>query len=251
MTRPPPVAALALAVLPLVGACSSTSTPTVRVLAASSLTDVYEQLAGEFETANPGVDVELQFAGSSQLASLVVEGAPGDVFASADLVTMQRVVDSGQTQSAPQVFATNSLTLVVPADNPAGVDRLADLADDDLLVAQCAIEVPCGAAAASLFASADLVVEADSLEPNVRAVLTKVELGEVDVGVVYRTDALAAGDRVLEVPLDPNPVADEYAANEYAIATLLGAPADADDFVAHVLSDEGQATLAGFGFGAP
>ncbi len=230
----------------LAAACSSTSKPTVRVLAASSLTDVYAQLASEFEEAHPGVDVELQFAGSSQLASLVVEGAPGDVFASADLVTMARVVDRGEARVDPEVFATNSLTLVVPTDNPAGVTGLDDLADRDLLVAQCAVEVPCGSAASALFASRDLVVEADSLEPNVRAVLTKVELGEVDVGVVYSTDALAAADRVAEVPLDPQRVA-----NEYAIVTLDGAPAEADEFVAFVLSAAGRAALADHGFGLP
>ncbi len=246
MTRPLAVSALALAVLAVASACSSGSEPTVRVLAASSLTDVFEELAGGFEAARPDVDVELQFAGSSRLASLVVEGAPGDVFASADLATMARVVDSGEAGAAPEIFATNSLTLVVPAGNPAGVEDLTDLADRDLLVAQCAVDVPCGSAAASLYASLGLAVDADSFEPSVRAVLTKVELGEVDVGVVYVTDALAAADRVAEIPIDPGRVA-----NEYAIVTLDGAPTEAEAFVDYVLSAEARAALARYGFGGP
>jgi len=240
-------AAVALALLAT--ACSSTgqsSTTTVRVLAASSLTDVYEELAGEFELANPDVRVELQFAGSSQLASLIEEGAPGDLFAAADLATMQRVVDSGETRSGPRIFATNTLTLVVPPDNEANVIRLVDLADRDLLVAHCALGVPCGSATAQLFASVDLFVEADSFEPNVRSVLTKVELGEVDVGIVYVTDARAAADRVTEIPIDA-----DWVVNEYSIVPLGKAHEAADRFVAFVLSSAGQTTLADYGFGPP
>jgi len=237
-----------LAVALLAAGCSSDSAPStdLTVLAASSLTDVYDELAQAFEAAHPDIDVDLQFAGSSRLASLIEEGAPGHVFASADRRTMQRVVDRGEAATDPRPFATNALTLIVPSGNPADVSALGDLARPELLVAQCAVQVPCGAAAAELYASIDLVVEADSFEPNVRAVVTKVELGEVDVGVVYRTDALAASDRVTEVSIDAS-----WVVNEYSVVTLAGAPAEADRLVAFVLSPEGQAILAGHGFGAP
>jgi len=219
------------------------------VLAAASLTEAFTQIAADFEAAHPGTDVTLGFGGSSTLGPQIVAGAPADVFAAASPDTMRLVVEAGAVSGAPAVFARNRLQIAVPAGNPADVGGLADLADPDLLVALCAPEVPCGAAAETALAAAGVQARPDTLEQDVRAVLTKIELGEVDAGLVYRTDVLAAGAAVEGVRL---PVAHDTV-SDYLIAAL----ADADDpdlavaFVDCVLSEQGQETLADAGFERP
>ncbi|MET0740056.1 MAG: molybdate ABC transporter substrate-binding protein [Candidatus Nanopelagicales bacterium] len=259
------VAASAVALLVLAGcgaddeggdAAASPSSPsesalhgTVVVLAAASLTDVFEELADDFEAANPEVTVELGFGPSSGLATQILQGSPADVFAAANTSTMQQVVDGGLAAADPTIFVRNRLAIAVPTDNPAGVDALADLADPEVVLALCAVEVPCGSAAQKVFDSAGLTVEPDTYEQDVRAVLTKVTLGEVDAGLVYRTDVAAAGDEVVGIEF---PEADE-AVNDYPIATLgeTPNPEAAQAFVDFILSAEAATTLEEAGFDPP
>lgn len=223
-------------------------TGTVTVFAASSLTETFDSLAAEFEADHTAVDVVLSYGGSSDLATQITEGAPADVFAAANEKTMQTVTDAGDAGD-PTIFTTNTLELVVPAGNPAGVTGLADLAKADLAIALCDPAVPCGSAAHALLDSAGVTAAPDTLEDNVRAVLTKIELGEADAGLVYVTDVKAAGDAVEGI------VIPEAAAviNNYPIAVLTGAPnPDAGRaWVDFVLSDAGQRALADAGFVAP
>jgi len=219
---------------------------TVTVFAAASLTDVFEEVAAAFEEANPGATVELGFGPSSGLVTQITEGAPADVVATAAAANMEDLVAAEALDGEPTDFATNSLELVVPAGNPGGVDGLDDLADEDLVVGLCDEEVPCGKFAREALTAAGVEPSIDTDEEDVRALLTKVEAGEVDVGVVYRTDVLAADDAVegIEIPADQNVVA------TYPIATVGEAanPEGARAFIAFVRSDEGQAALAEAGF---
>jgi molybdate transport system substrate-binding protein len=237
------------------GAPASSASPstqrapaTVTVFAAASLTEAFDLLAEEFEQRHPNVEVVLNSGGSAALAQQVVEGAPVDVFASAAEPPMQAVVDAGLAAD-PVVFATNTLQLVVPAGNPAGITGLGDLGRSQLRIALCDDSVPCGAASVRLLAQQGVQAAPDTLESDVRAVLTKVALGEVDAALVYRTDVLAGGDAVegIEVPDAASVV------NRYPIATITDAasPAAAADFASFVASDEGRAVLDELGFGAP
>ena len=219
---------------------------TVTVLAASSLTEAFATLASAFEQANPGVEVSLSFGGSAALAAQIIAGAPADVFAAADDATMAGVVDAGLA-ATPAHFARNTLQIVTPRGNPAGVSALADFDDESLLIALCEPRVPCGAATAVVFATAGITPAPDTLEQDVRAVLTKVELGEADAGLVYRTDVLAAGDAVTGVDFAEA----EAAVNHYPIAALTGAGGAPAAFVAFVRSAAGQRILSEAGFGAP
>lgn len=219
------------------------------VLAAASLTDTFTVLGEQLEAAHPGLDVTFSFAGSSALAAQVTQGAPADVLATASPATMQLVVDAGEAAGPPSVFARNTLQVAVPPDDPGDVDGLEDLADPARTVALCAVEVPCGAATERLFAAAGLTPAPDTLEQDVRAALTKVELGEVDAAVVYRTDVQAADGAVVGVDV---PQADR-AATDYLVTVLQGAdlPAAARAFVDLVLSPTGQQVLADAGFDRP
>ncbi|MCK9795870.1 molybdate ABC transporter substrate-binding protein [Isoptericola sp. 4D.3] len=224
---------------------------TLTVFAAASLRGSFEDLAAQFEAAHDGVDVRLSLAGSSDLAAQVQQGAPADVFASADTATMDRLV-ADDLVSAPRDFATNTLEIAVPPGNPAGVTTLADLADPGVALVLCAPQVPCGAASARVADAAGLDLAPVSEEQSVTDVLGKVVAGEADAGIVYVTDVAAAGDDVEGVEL---PEAAD-AVNTYPIATVThgddGARADlAQEFVDLVLSDDGRRTLAGHGFGAP
>ena len=224
---------------------SSAVTGRVDVFAAASLTDAFERLGEQFEAANPGTTVTFSFGASSALAQSIVGGAPADVFAAASPVTMDVVATAGDARD-PVVFTRNRLVLAVPTGNPAGVRGLADLARPDLKVALCAEQVPCGAAATTVLEAAGVQAAPDTLEQDVRAVLAKVRLGEVDAALVYRTDVLAAPDEVEGVPF---PEADQ-AVSAYLLAPLAGArnPGAAQAFVAHVLSSEGQRVLVDAGF---
>ena len=247
-----PRAALpAFLVLALVAAaCDSggtTAESVILVSAAASLTDAFAEIEGAFEAANPEADVVLNLGGSSVLREQILEGAPADVFASADIANMDRVV-AGGAASRPQVFATNRLEIAVPLDNPGGVTELADLADESLLVGLCASGVPCGDFAQAVLDQAGVTAAVDTFEPNARALLTKIESGDLDAGMVYVTD-VAASESVagVEIPEGANVTA------AYPIApTTGGANTErAAAFVAFVLSAEGQTILARHGFGAP
>jgi len=220
----------------------------ITVFAAASLTDAFTALADAFEARHPGTSVALSFAGSSTLREQLLAGAPGDVVAPADEATMDQLVETG-VAAGPTAIATNELQLVVPAGNPGDVEGLADLADDDLLVGLCAEPVPCGRLGRAALAAARVTASVDTEEPDVRALLTKVAAGELDVGLVYRTDVLAGGDAVEGIVLP----ADQVPATRSPIAVLTDTHADAlsGAFVAFVASPAGQAVLAEHGFGPP
>jgi molybdate transport system substrate-binding protein len=219
------------------------------VFAAASLTDAFTELGDAFTTTNPEVAITFNFAASSQLVTQIGEGAPADVFASADVATMTKLTETGATGSDPVVFTTNIAEIIVEPGNPEGITGLADLARPELIVISCAPEVPCGRYAQQILDNAGVTVEFKSLEENVRAVVSKVTLGEADAGIVYVTDVLAAGDAAtgVPIPVDVNVVA------EYPIAITAEAPNPdaAQAFVDFVLSEEGQAILASYGFVAP
>ncbi len=228
---------LALTLLPL---CAGAQELTV--FAASSLREAFSAIGQQFEAQHPGVNVALQFAGSQELRVQLENGAAADVFASADEKQMALV---RELVLQPAVFARNEPVLVVPLDNPAGLRVFADLPKARRIVLG-AQEVPIGAYAARILAAANLDLEGRvvSRELNVRQVLAKVELGEADAAIVYRTDAARAGVRVIAIPPAINVTA------EYPIAVLARArqPRLAEQFVALVRSPAGRAVLARFGF---
>jgi molybdate transport system substrate-binding protein len=208
-----------------------------------------DEVAADFEAAHPGIDVTISYGGSSTLAQQIVQGAPADVFASASTATMRTVVDAGETAAEPRVFARNVLEIAVPPGNPGRVTGLADFADPARTLALCAPEVPCGAAAATAFAEAGVTPRPDSLEQDVRAALTRVELGEVDAAVVYATDVQAAGDRVEGVPLPD--AADVTTDLVVAPLAASASPAAAAAFAEYVAGDAARSRFEAAGFRAP
>ena len=214
------------------------------VLGASSLTNAFTEIEAAFEDAHPDIDVVLSFDSSSTLAGQVAEGAPGDVLATADEVTMATAVDSGEVRGEPVVFASNTGVLAHPVGNDT-VTTPADAADDGVLLAVCAPEVPCGVVARALFAALGIDPRIDSDEENVAAVLTKLEADEIDAGVIYTTDDLAS-DAVEAVPLPD----DVVIATDYPIVAVEPGEA-ADAFIAFVAGPEGQALLEAAGFLRP
>ncbi|MEU0879225.1 molybdate ABC transporter substrate-binding protein [Lentzea sp. NPDC005914] len=249
---------LAVAALVLAGCGSPTpaATPTgtgvtgeITVFAAASLTESFKKLGAEFEAANPGSKVTFNFAGSSALAQQINQGAPADVFASAAPANMKQVTDTGAVTATPATFAKNTLQIAVPKGNPGKISGLADFAKADLKIALCAEQVPCGAASKKVFEAAKITAAPDTLEQDVKAVLTKVSLGEVDAALVYRTDVKSAGDKV-----EGKDFAEAgKAVNDYPIAPLAKAPnaAAAKAFVDYVLSEKGVKVLTEAGFAAP
>ncbi|NAZ88448.1 molybdate ABC transporter substrate-binding protein, partial [Kineococcus indalonis] len=222
---------------------------TLTVFAAASLRATFTELGGSFERAHPGVTVAFSFAGSADLASQVLEGAPADVLAAADGATMARVRDAGLTDGEPVPFAANVLQIATPPGDPAGITGLADLARPGVDVVVCAPQVPCGAAARAVQRSSGVTLSPVSEESSVTDVLAKVASGEADAGLVYVTDVRAAGGAVSGVAL---PEAAD-AVNTYPIAALRDA-ADAElarAFTAHVTGPDGRAVLGAAGFGAP
>lgn len=219
------------------------------VFAASSLSDAFGELEQTYEADNPDVDVVLSFDSSSTLAEQVVSGAPVDVLATADENTMQTVVDEGLTEGDPVAFAQNALILVTPPDNPAGVQELSDLDSGDVDFAVCVPDAPCGAATEKLFGIVGVSADPITEEDNVRDTFTRVTEGEVDAGLVYVSDAQAAGDDVEAFEI---PQADQ-ALNSDVIAPLTEAsePEAAQVWVDLVTSDEGQQVLTGLGFLPP
>ncbi|WP_286175855.1 molybdate ABC transporter substrate-binding protein [Arthrobacter sp. NEB 688] len=226
----------------------STVSGDITVLAAASLTESFTTLGKQFEAAHPGVKVTLSFGASSALATQITSGAPADVFASASAKNMDAVVSAGDATS-PMTFANNVMEIAVPPSNPGRVTGVESLAGSGVKTALCQEQVPCGATAAKVFTNAGVTVTPVTLEPDVKSVLSKVTLGEVDAGLVYVTDVRAAGDKVtgIEIPADVN------ASTSYPIATLSKAPnaATAQAFVDYVLSAEGSTVLTAAGFQKP
>jgi molybdate transport system substrate-binding protein len=219
---------------------------TLTVYAAASLTKTFEQLGAEFENQHDGVSVEFSFGGSSDLVAQLQQGAPADVFAAADSATMDKLTADDLEAADPQEFATNTLEIAVPPDNPAGIGSFADLAAEGLNVVVCAPEVPCGAAAVKVEEATGVALRPVSEEQSVTDVLAKVTSGEADAGLVYVTDVIAAGDEVRGVPFPES----SEAVNTYPIVALEEATDGdlAQDFVDLVLGDTGQAILARAGF---
>jgi molybdate transport system substrate-binding protein len=225
---------------------SSGSANEVKVFAAASLTAAFNELGQQYTSANGGTKVTFNLAGSQALATQIQQGAPADVFASADTTNMDKVKDLVGT---PQNFASNLLQIVVEKGNPKGVKGLDDLAGPDLKVVLAAPDVPAGKYAAEALNKADVTVKPVSQEDNVKAVVTKVSLGEADAGIVYVTDVTAGGDKVegVDIPQDQNVTA------TYPIATVKAGKAQdkAQAFMDLVLSDQGQQVLKKYGFLPP
>lgn len=222
--------------------CGSSANQVVLVSAAASLTDAFNEIEVVFENRNPDVDVVINFGGSSALREQILAGAPADVFASANQANMDTVVNAGLAD-APIVFAHNRMQIAVPLGNPGGITGLEDFGTPGLVLGLCAEAVPCGELARVALDNAGVVPDVDTDEPNVRALLTKIEAGELDGGIVYQTDVAAAEVEVIEIPAAMNVVAD------YSIAILDEARLpEAGRFVAFVLSDVGRGVLADHGF---
>lgn len=244
---------MAALVVAAVAGCGSDDTDgsgaedtTLTVYAASSLTATFEEIATDFESTHDGVQVEFNFAGSSDLVAQIQEGAPADVFASADEANMEKLTAEDLEGSEPETFASNTLQIVVPPGNPAGVESFQDLAEEGLNLVICAPEVPCGAAAQTVAESAGVELSPVSEEQSVTDVLAKVTTGEADAGLVYVTDVIAAGEDAegIEFPESSSAV------NVYPIATVAdSANADlAQEFVDLVLDETGQSILQAAGF---
>ncbi|KRE67513.1 molybdate-binding protein [Arthrobacter sp. Soil736] len=220
----------------------------VTVFAAASLKSVFTRLAGEFESRNPGTEVVLSFAGSSDLVTQISQGAPADVFASADSKNMAKLQEQSLV-GAPVNFATNTLEIAVPPGNPASITSFADLARPGVKVVVCASQVPCGAAADKIEKATGTALKPVSEESSVTDVLGKVASGEADAGLVYVTDVKNAGDKVEGIPFAEA----RQAVNTYPIASV-GTTRNkelAAAFISLVTGGDGQKTLGDAGFGAP
>jgi molybdate transport system substrate-binding protein len=230
------------------GSPSPSLSGNITVFAAASLTETFTDLGKQFESAHPGTHVTFSFAASSALAEQINSGAPADVFASASPTNMDQVVQAGGA-SGSKVFATNKMEIAVPPKNPGKVSSVNDLAKSSVKTALCQPQVPCGAVAAQVFSKAKIKVKPVTLEPDVKSVLAKVQLGEVDAGMVYVTDVKAAGDKVKGVQIAD----DVNASTDYPIAALSKSKneAVAAAFVDLVLSSSGQQVLTAAGFSAP
>ena len=260
MRRPLAVLAL-LSTLSLAAAGCASSAPTpaasedpvsgsIEVYAAASLQRSFDEIATAFEAAHPGVTVQAVYDGSSTLATQIGEGAPADVFASADEKNMAKLTDADLVKGEPAVFAKNQLVIVTKPGNPEGIESLADLADAGV-ISLCGEDVPCGTFAAQALEEADVTIPESSVTrgQNAKATLTAVSEGDAVAGIVYVTDALAAGDAVdaVEIPAEDDVVA------TYPIAVLTDTrdAALASAFVDYVSSDDGQAILRDRGFLPP
>jgi molybdate transport system substrate-binding protein len=227
---------------------SAASTGTITVFAAASLMGTFTQLGKQFEAAHPGDTVKFRFVPSSGLATRITSGAPADVFDSAAPANMDTVVQAGDA-SNPQNFAKNTMEVAVPPKNPGKVKSVNDLAKKSVKVALCQPQVPCGVVAAEVFKNAGIKVKPVTLQPDVKSVLTQVELGSVDAGMVYVTDVMAAGTKVKGVTISDK----DNASTLYPIATISDSKhkSIAQSFVAYVLSPAGQQVLTAAGFQKP
>lgn len=238
---------------------ASTSTPgttdtaqlsgTVTVFAAASLKATFTKIAAGFEAANPGTKVTLNFAGSSDLVTQITQGAPADVFASADTKNMTKLSDAKLIDGAAANFATNVLEIAVPPSNPANISSFADLAEPDIKVVVCAPQVPCGSATEAIEKATGTTLAPVSEESSVTDVLGKVTSQEADAGLVYVTDVKTAGDKVKGIPFAES----DQAVNTYPIATVGESKNKklAQAFIDTVTGAEGRKILTDAGFGTP
>jgi molybdate transport system substrate-binding protein len=262
MRRTPRLLIASLVVLGVIGAsCGSDGSPTetpttspavggdIVVFAASSLTESFTEIAEAFKIENPDANVVFTFAGSGDLVTQIGEGAPADVFASADDSNMTKLTDAGEAAGAPVSIAKNTMEIIVEKGNPKTITGVADLAQPDLLVVLCADTVPCGRSAAAILKNASVTLTPVSFEDKVKGVVTKVAAGEADAGIVYVSDVNVAGDAAdgVEIPADINVI------NNYPIVVTKEASntVGAQAFIDYVASDAGQTMMAKYGFLAP
>jgi len=222
----------------------------ITVSAAASLTEAFGEIAKEFQAENPGVDVVLNFDASSALVEQIEQGAPADVFASADEANMEKLTSDALVEGAPVVFARNRAVIVTKPGDPKGIKGLADLADVGV-VALCGEEVACGKIAAKVLEEAGVTIPPDRITrgQNVKATLGAVANGDAEAGIVYVTDARAAGKAVEAVRIPETPAS----VNVYPIGVLRasGNRAVARAFVRYVVSDPGRGALRAAGFLPP
>ena len=228
---------------------SGSETKSLTVYAAASLTSSFEEIGKQFEADHDGVKAKFSFGGSSDLVAQIQQGAPADVFASADTANMDKATADDLVEGDPVNFATNTLEIAVPPDNPAGVASLKDLAKPGTKVVVCAAEVPCGAAAQGVEKEAGVGIKPVSEEQSVTDVLNKVTTGEADAGLVYVTDVQAAGDKVKGITFPES----SSVVNTYPIGALADSKNKdlAQEFVDLVTGDAGQKVLADAGFARP
>ncbi|BBX22748.1 molybdate-binding protein [Mycolicibacter terrae] len=243
------VVVMAAGLTGLTGCSSGSATESITVFAAASLRPAFTEIAERFTTDHPGVGVEFNFAGSSDLATQLTQGAGADVFASANTAQMDKVARAGLLDGEAVPFATNTLVIVTAPGNPHGVRSFADLAGSGLAVVVCQPPVPCGAATRNVEDATGVRVNAVSEEPDVTDVLNKVTTGQADAGVVYRTDAINAGDKVATVEF-PEAAG---AINTYPVGVLKDTahPGPARQFLDLVTGSAGQKILHAAGFGKP
>jgi molybdate transport system substrate-binding protein len=227
---------------------SKATTGTITVFAAASLMETFTKIGTQFEAAHKGDTVKFSFGPSDGLATQITSGAPADVFASASPTTMDTVVKAGDA-SNPQNFAKNTMEVAVPPNNPAKVSSVNDLAKKSVKVALCQPQVPCGVVAAQVFKNAGITVKPVTLEADVDSVVTQVETGNVDAGMVYVTNVLSAGTKLKGITIPAN----VNASTLYPIATIKSSKHEsiAKEFVDYVLSPAGQQVLTAAGFQKP
>lgn len=249
-------AAIALGALTVLAACGddsdeagSSDTTTLTVLAAASLTETFNTLADDFEAKHQGVTVRLVFDSSATLAQQAIDGAPADVLATADQATMDSAGKGGAVNGEARIFASNVLVIATPADNPMQIDDVEDLQADDVTYVACVETAPCGKVAAAVLSDSDITHDPASLEVDVKAVLAKVIEDEADAGLVYASDATAAGDAVRRI--DIASAASQRTTYPIAVVKQTKNEAMAQAFVDLVRSEVGQKTLGDAGFGAP
>lgn len=230
------------------------------MFAAASLTDAYTDIADTIEQAHPNIRVIVETAGSQTLVTQLIEGAQADVLATADTITMQRAQDGGMITGKPAVFASNRLVIVTPQDNPAGIQNIEDLAKDDIRLVVAGEEVPAGRYAREAFCTwadedldllAAIGANVASEEIDVRTVMTRVQLGEADAGIVYTSDAAAS--ELAGTPMNVVEFPENVSTSvSYPIASVTGGDEGAAKaFIAYVLSSDGQRILKQYGFRPP
>ena len=230
-------------------ATSTTPDDSVTVFAAASLVEAFTDIGSAFEDEHPGTRVQLNFASSSDLATQISQGAPADVFASADEITIDKIRSTDVSVGESAIFATNSLEILVEKGNPLAIENLADLADSDLIVVTCDTSVPIGRYSAQVLAAAGVDIRPDSFEASVKGIVNKILLGEADAGIVYRSDVVAAGSAATGVPIDP---AFNVEAR-YPVVTIGENPTSTTrSFLDFLLSSpRARAILTTYGFGRP
>ena len=245
---------LVLAGIPVLTPVVPAPSATLNVYAAASLTEAFQELGLSLQQSHPGLTVRFNFAGSQQLALQIQQGAPADVFASADQRWMSSVVEKGQVDGEPAVFARNRLVAIVPRTNPARIGRLEDLARRGTKIVLAAEAVPVGKysrEALGKLAGAEgypedyhhrVLANVVSQEENVKSVVAKVQLGEADAGIVYRSDVTPSVARYVKVFEIPDPY-NSIATYPIAVLKSAGNAQAARDFIALVTSPQGQAVL--------